>query len=659
MNALTTTGAVRRVPIPPGQDPFVNTPLISLGIDDTGTERFWTSSWNANAGATGVVVDESGDFTVHRFDPPHFGFYSAVAEDPDTLWLCGDLSRVVRYQLSTGQLESYDTGAPAALVFSGMTWDPVHRKLFAAAFPPPHRIGFSFDTVARRTTKLYTDFVEEHYQCANFDNGDGTHTSLMINPGLAMIHWDPATDEIDVTQARDLRPDLPHPIGNRPGTRQLEPGPDGRFLLNGVGWFDPTTRSFGHGPTPERDLQWFAFRGDRAWGCQQREADAVVSVWDLGTGEVRELCTIPDANAYGIRLTASGVLVSVSVYGEFSRFDADTGERHLVRQLPTDSVARVDCLRRIDRQRVLGTPFITQRFWTVDLDTGDGADLGRAAPGGGEILRTWQIDGIVYLAAYAGGELTAYDPSQPSDFPTNPRVVADPGNGMRPIASAEAGSVLYYASSHHYGELGGVITRYDTATGEATYRDEPLPDLAIQSLVLDPASGTLLAGSTIEADCQSATPRAAAAALARLDPVTMDPLVIAPLPPGVAAVRAVADLGGGRVLCTATRPGEDRVCGFVVSVADLVVPAPESWIPLPDGPGDWPAALSAQSTGRPGLVVLAHGEGRWSTWHVDSDTAPEVLHHEPGAYHLEVQDGDVLIATGSEIVVLEGIAGPT
>jgi len=41
------SGKVLRAPIPKGRDPFVNTPLLPLGPDDRGRQRFWISSYNS------------------------------------------------------------------------------------------------------------------------------------------------------------------------------------------------------------------------------------------------------------------------------------------------------------------------------------------------------------------------------------------------------------------------------------------------------------------------------------------------------------------------------------------------------------------------------------------------------------------------------------
>ncbi|MEW1843035.1 hypothetical protein AB0392_34275 [Nonomuraea angiospora] len=132
---------------------------------------------------------------------------------------------------------------------------------------------------------------------------------------------------------------------------------------------------------------------------------------------------------------------------------AITGAHELHRVLDTGAVGTVDCLIRLDERTVLGTPFISQRFWTVDLATGHGTDHGRAAPGGGQITRTWYADGAANLAAYAGGELTAYVPTRAARFPDNPRAVAADYRGKEapPLGRRDAAMVLQHRENRPRG----------------------------------------------------------------------------------------------------------------------------------------------------------------------------------------------------------------
>ncbi|MBR5479961.1 MAG: hypothetical protein IKU84_07255 [Clostridia bacterium] len=52
---------IKKFSVPLTRDPFVNTPLIHAGFDtDSGEERFWISTWNANVGCLGALVTPNG-----------------------------------------------------------------------------------------------------------------------------------------------------------------------------------------------------------------------------------------------------------------------------------------------------------------------------------------------------------------------------------------------------------------------------------------------------------------------------------------------------------------------------------------------------------------------------------------------------------------------
>jgi hypothetical protein len=512
------TGLIRRAPIPKTRDPFVNTPLIRVPGAD-GAERFWISSWNGNAGTTAVLIDARGEHRIYRFGREHGGFYSAVAIDPQTLWLCGDLARVVRLDLSTGKFDVFETGAPAALVFQGMACDKATGKLFAAAFPPPETSAFSFDTRTGRTTKVWTAFTEAHYMRFSFPNVDGTHGIVMHLPGIRLLRWDPRTDALEeesVAETLDIH------ASEGPWTHSLVADDAGRRYFPGRGWYDGLTRCLRDGPRPQREMTWFARQGQRILGASSSRRTAEIAAWDVRSGEVETLCEVPDAGTFNVNATADGRIVAVNMYGEFFRFDGATGALECSKRLPTDAVGRVDCICRIDADRVLGTPFITQRFWELDLRTGEGVDCGRAAPGGGEILRTWRLGSKAYMAAYTGGELTEYDPSLPARFPENP----------------------------------------------------------IRSLWLDAPRRRLLAGTSLHADCQSCPPRAERCVLALIDADRMEVLEQVPAPTDTDDARVVGPLDAHRcvVWFQWRRPGRG-----VVDMDALRTPAEDELREWPAG----------------------------------------------------------------------------
>ncbi len=540
---------VRQVPIPKTRDPFVNTPLISLGSDRSGVERFWISTWNSLEGCICALVDERGGHELFRPGPPHSGFYSAAPQDKHTLWLCGDLSRVVRFSLTRKTFTSFPTGAPSALVFQGMVFDPDTGKLFALAYPYSGTTAFSFDTRTKKTARIYEDIAPDHYMRRSFPNGDGTWSILVGTPGTSMLKWDPVNEEVQTVRKPPQSSDL-----------RVIKDSDGKVYMAGQGWYDPLTGKLRKsGPKPEKKAAWFGRLGQTAYGSTWDSGHLIVHSWDLPTGKVTRVCDFPDTHTMNVNLTKSGKIIGVSMYGTLSIFDAETGAPECSRWLPSDAIGEVDCLCPISKSRLLGTPFITQRFWEADLRTGKGFDCGRAAPGGGEVLRTWKMGGKVYMAAYAGGELVQYDPSEHPHFPENPRVVADPPGGMRPVASADDGRHLYYASNAGYGKLGCSLTKYDTKTGIAIYHENPLGDQAIPSLVHDSVTGLLLCGTTYDADCRSCPPTSDRCYLARIgrknaksrSPKEGDLKVretaLAPL--GTRSVRVEGPMGKGRWLC--------------------------------------------------------------------------------------------------------------
>ncbi|GAB3759403.1 ligand-binding sensor domain-containing protein [Microlunatus parietis] len=637
----------RRFALPPAQDPFVNTPLISLGPGADGAERFWITSWNSVSGTQAIMITEDGRSEQHRF-PDHPGFYSAGPEDADTLWLCGDLAKIIRYDLRTRAVEQFDTGAPYALMFGGMVVDPVSGKLFGLAFPPPDPTAISFDFRNRTPGSVTPNPCAEHYSASHFANGDGTFTLLAFNPDLALLRWDPATDRVSRTLVSEL---LGRPVRwtDRSTISATITDDTGHVYLPEVGWYDPLGQRLADGPEASARMNWFALRDGTAWGAAMAGEMLTVARWDLASGKITELCRIPDGTIQGTRLTESGRIVAVTMFGTFYLIDAEDGSLLHARHVPSDSIGHVDCLRRIDQDRLLGTTFITQRFWSLDLRTGEGEDLGRAAPGGGEVLQTWKIDNRVYLAAYTGAELVEYDPGRAARFPENPRIVAKPATGMRPVAAADDGRVIFYSSNHHYGELGCVITRYDTGTGLARYADDPLPGQAIRSLVLDSAGTALLAGTTMDADCESAPPSDDHCLFTRIDAESLAVIMTTKAPAGTRIARVRGAIDQDRFLATLTGTFDGRS-----EKRWLVLPAAGPWPeltladtrPLPE------AATVVVPTGTAGLFVLRTPSG-FALWDFRGDNPVRLADvcDDPKAYACEIQDGSLHVLLPDAVLV--------
>ncbi|MBI3830483.1 MAG: hypothetical protein HY291_13265 [Planctomycetes bacterium] len=630
------------MPIPKTRDPFVNTPLISLGKGPNGLERFWISTYNGSAGAIAALVDEAGGHRIFRFKPPLNGFYSAALEDPDTLWLCGFLHQVVRLRLSTGKHEVFETGAPNALVFQGMILDPATKKLFMAAYPAPKLVAFSFDTQTKKTVKLHEGFSPEHYMRFSFPNGDGTWSAVLHIPGESLLRWDPRAETVTAERfnaALDV-----HASGGT--TYYLAADERGHRYIPGRGWFDPLARRIDpQGPRPAREMTWFTRRGHTVYGVDTADGPGEVGAWNLADGSVHTLCHIPDARAFHVNLSASGKIVAVNMYGVFHRFDAASGALEAARVLPTDAVGHVDCIVRAGKDRLIGTPFITQRFWEVDLKRRHGRDCGRAAPGGGEILQTWYIGGKIYMAAYTGGELMEYDPTKPANFPENPRVVADAPHGMRPVAAADDGRRIFYTCNAPYGKLGSVLTGYDTRTGLASYAENPIPNHEITGLGFDRGLKRLLCGTSYYADCDSCPPVEDRCYMARIHPETWAVEERLQAPAETERVRVCGPLARGQWLCHFHRYGKFKgmPCLGAIDLDPLRLAAR---IEEPDG------LRQIVYAGKPGRFVLWL-EKRIELWDMRRPKPLEVLWKNFDGYRIFAQERSVYLVRKKEVVVLE------
>ncbi len=280
----------------------------------------------------------------------------------------------------------------------------------------------------------------------------------------------------------------------------------------------------------------------------------------------------------------------------------------------------------------------------MDLETGEGYDCGRAAPGGGEILRTWRIGGKVYMASYASGNLVEYDPAMHPHFPENPHVVATPPHAMRPVADAHDGRHLWYASNNHYGHLGSTLTRYDTVTGRYTCAVKPLGDQQITSLWYDTSRDRLLAATTIHADCQSCPPTCETGLFAVFDPVTLEVRSRAEAPAGTVRATILAPLGDDRWLVVLF--GEQgrfaELDGERLALTDTGWPVPAN-------------TLQYAYAGRPGWYLLLR-EKRVELWDMRERRCHTVLRENVDGY-MHAGEGTVYVLGRDRLWYLDDVLG--
>ena len=507
---------MRTFSIPATRDPFVNTPLTPIGRDpNTGAERFFISTWNANVGCINAMVDTNGNSRIYHCPKGEgyytgCGAYSTAMTDEDTIWLITQIAHPVRLTLSTGEYEFFDSGARPGLVFTGTQYDAPSGKFLAVSCQYERVCALSFDTRTQKTVKIYEDFTNATYLRGGFPNPDGkTYTIRMFSGKSCLCQWDPARETLTERCEIDERANCYKVIYDEAG----------RVYIPYTGWLDTADYSIKKERMPEREACWFGRNGDIAYGMTPEESAGEILAWDMKTGKVRTLCTVPDLSEGCAALTERGEILVVNMYGMLYQFDAATGALRMTRTLNADAQGRLDCLLRVNETMILGTPYITQRFWLIDAETGEGFDAGRAAPNTGEVLRVWNLRGKVYMATYTEGVLTEFDPAARLNYPENPRIVAMPRHSMRPFAHAQDENCLYYSCNHPYGEYGCELTRYNAATGEAFYRDDPVPLQELTALCM--CDGFLLGSTTTAADCDCLAPKTDRCAIVRICPDTL------------------------------------------------------------------------------------------------------------------------------------------
>ncbi len=203
-------------------------------------------------------------------------------------------------------------------------------------------------------------------------------------------------------------------------------------------------------------------------------------------------------------------LCAVNTVGEVFRYNTETAatdgmDLEATGFLPAHALCAVP-----EKNLVVGAPFINQRFWTIDMQTGDGQDRGRAASGGGQVNQIiWDhLTSRALMSSYTSCSVTAYDPESPASWPVNPRelVSAHDDGQMRPKALLHDGEHVWMVTSPSYGTLGGALCRINTRTETMDIWRHIVPDQQIQSLVLDSIKRRVYCSSHIYADCNSAPP---------------------------------------------------------------------------------------------------------------------------------------------------------
>ncbi|MDY7011732.1 MAG: hypothetical protein SVV80_13425 [Planctomycetota bacterium] len=199
-------------------------------------------------------------------------------------------------------------------------------------------------------------------------------------------------------------------------------------------------------------------------------------------------------------------ICAVTLFGRYLRYDTQTDEV-LDCQLDSSGPTNTQTMCVVPQAgRIFGAPFINQRFWSIDLETGSGRDLGRASSGEGQVnCMVWdQATERLIMASYTTCTITAFDPAKPASWPDNPRILAKVGREqMRPKSMVHDGRFIWLTSSAEYGRLGGALSRLDPATGDIRVWRNIVPNQTPNGLLINPAEHKTYFATEVYADGDS------------------------------------------------------------------------------------------------------------------------------------------------------------
>jgi hypothetical protein len=205
-----------------------------------------------------------------------------------------------------------------------------------------------------------------------------------------------------------------------------------------------------------------------------------------------ELTFIADIPLRGGRLmagTSKGELLGVRGQDYFVIKPGDTDLK--LRSIPVEGRGRPTLFLEADPGgRLWGGPHFGQTLFYLDPRTKKAVNTGVVCDAGGEVYDVTFLDGKVYTASYAGGDITCYDPEAPWDQwgLKNPKPLTAVGPAyIRPTGGIVTGPdrKLYSGWMAQYGKYGGAVAITDPDTGKTELIENPLGEQAVEGLAVD------------------------------------------------------------------------------------------------------------------------------------------------------------------------------
>lgn len=257
-------------------------------------------------------------------------------------------------------------------------------------------------------------------------------------------------------------------------------------------------------PTPPADKGgWGVHMGLTRGDTVYLQQNTAIYRWTKGD---KDLTLVADVDLSGGVLygaTKDGRILGIRGQDYFIIKPGDTMLN--LRAIPGESSPRPTHFLRVDPRGLLwGGPGFAQTLWSLDPNTKQYNNTRTISDKGGEPYDAAFVDGVVYAAAYAGGEIIRYDPREPWDQINhkNPRTIADLGakGYIRPIGTIQLGpdGKLYSGWQAKYGTYGGAVAITDPKTEQTELIENPLGQQAIAGIAI--GDGVVFAGTNLTAN---------------------------------------------------------------------------------------------------------------------------------------------------------------
>jgi len=563
----------RKYPVPDTRLPFVNTEIEV--IERSGVPFAVTASFGgASGGALFFFNPDTGEHFRRRMPEGIPGAY-VLRKGPDGhLYLGAGNGDLLRYRPDEDRFETLVTGEITDLIWGGTV---VGEHLLLEGTPGRLLVyNLKEDRLVRTFNPLDPGTPPSLY----------AHNLLCAPDGRALIGMNIPSARLFALELPSLRLES-LPIEGLDPDAEVYPLTflhDGQLLLNSTkeGLFRASYPDLRRPVSIEHSTAVPGRHVDRNWvDGRYYLVDSEHAIHRLSTDGTRleEVGRWPTA----VRLMVGWQdqsLVGVSVEGNVFRWTPGEAEGTEVMDLQPWGALEVHALAVSERHRtVFGSPFINGRFWKIDLDSGNGTDLGRGQPGGGQVNQIVPdpVTGRLLLVSYTRAAVMSFDPGQPVAFGRNPKLLGEAvaEGQMRPTAAQHDGTHLWYVTNAHYGHLDGALCRLNPETGELRVWRNLLSDRNPCSIQIDPARRRIYLGSTIRGDCDSAEIVRTEASLGIFD---MDELrLVETLTPfaGVESLYVVTLLDDGDLIVTGAgqtwrwRPSRARFTPFETDLSKL------------------------------------------------------------------------------------------